>query len=175
MKISSYDSYWKISPMEDIIQYDVVELPSQGMFDSQKRKNLKVAYLNATDENVLASPNLIQTNQIVDELLSRKIIDKTYDISQMPEEDKQAVLIFLRNTAFGSKYKVHIEDGDEKFEVFLDLEEVATKPFTLVADVNGEFTMQLPKTKANLKFIFLSPNKKQNLEDLKRNTMVMRR
>ena len=39
------------------IPYDIVELPSQGVFYNNKKKTLKVAYLTAADENILTSPS----------------------------------------------------------------------------------------------------------------------
>jgi hypothetical protein len=144
--------------MDEMIQYDVVKLPSQGMFYPDKRKTVRVAYLNATDENILASPNLITNNQIVDELLKRKIIDKDLDINLMPEEDKQAILIYLRNTAFGTTYKIKLQDdNDKEYETEVDLGELKMKTFDLIADANDEFELALPVSKAKIKFVFLSP------------------
>ena len=53
---------YKIDPT---IAYDVVELPSRGIYYANNKKSLKISYLTAADENILAAPNLIQTNQIV--------------------------------------------------------------------------------------------------------------
>ena len=64
-----------INPM---VAYDVVSLPSQGVHYSNGKKTLRVAYLTAADENILMSPNLIQSETVVDELLKRKIVDLTY-------------------------------------------------------------------------------------------------
>ena len=79
------------------ISYDVVELPSKGIHYPNGKKSARVSYLTAADENILAAPNLIQTNSIVTELLKRKILDKDLPIEDYVEEDKQAILIFLRN------------------------------------------------------------------------------
>ena len=57
---------YKIDPS---ISYDIVELPSRGIHYSNNKKSVKVAYLTASDENILSSPNLIQTNSVVMELL----------------------------------------------------------------------------------------------------------
>lgn len=158
--------------MEEMTQYDVVTLPSLGLFYPDKRKTLKVSYLNATDENVLAASNLIQTNEIVDEILRRKIMDKDFDVKLMPEEDKQAVMIFLRNTAFGPIYKLNNlwdDVSETEFESTIDLSEIEQKPFTLIADDNGEFMYELPISKAKIKFVFVSPQMERDIEELKKN------
>ena len=87
--------------IDPTIAYDVVELPSKGIHYQNKKKSLRVAYLTAADENILSSPNLVATNTVVDELLKRKILDKDINIDDIVDEDRQAILIFLRNTAFG--------------------------------------------------------------------------
>jgi hypothetical protein len=116
------------------IAYDVVQLPSQGIHYSNGKKTLRVAYLTAADENILMSPNLIQSETVVDELLRRKILDKEISLEDLVEEDKQAILIFLRNTAFGSDYNLTITDdktGNE-FTVEVDLGSLKIKDFNLV-------------------------------------------
>jgi hypothetical protein len=66
---------------DPMIAYDVVTLPSQGIHYENKKKSVKVAYLTAADENILTSPNLVQNDMVVEELLRRKILDKDIEIS----------------------------------------------------------------------------------------------
>ena len=107
------------------IAYDVVELPSKGIHYANKKKSLRVAYLTASDENILAAPSLVTTNSVVTELLKRKILDKSLSIDEIVDEDRQAILIFLRNTAFGSEYTITVTDPktNEPFTVDIDLSE----------------------------------------------------
>ena len=58
------------------IAYDVVELPSKGIYYTNNKKSVRVAYLTASDENILSSSALINSGGGVEELLKRKIIDK---------------------------------------------------------------------------------------------------
>ena len=60
-------------PIDPNIAYDVVELPSQGIYYADGRKSLRIAYLTAVDENILTSPNLIAQGRVIDELLKRKL------------------------------------------------------------------------------------------------------
>jgi len=146
------------------IAYDVVELPSRGIHYTNNKKSVRIAYLTAADENILSSPSLIATNKVVDELLKRKILDKDLSIDDLVEEDRQAILIFLRNTSFGSDYKVTSTDPKtgEQFDFELDLSTVKTKDFKLVADSNGEYSYFMEKSKLDITFNFL--NKKQEKE-----------
>jgi hypothetical protein len=137
--------------MENInpnIAYDVVQLPSQGVHYENKKKSLKVGYLNAADENILTSPNLVQNDLVVEELLRRKILDKDISIDDLADEDRQAVLIFLRNTAFGTEYNVELTDPvtGKEFEATIDLSSISIKDFTLIPNASGEFEYFLPQS-----------------------------
>lgn len=151
------------------IAYDVVELPSRGIHYTNNKKSVRIAYLTAADENILSSPSLIATNKVVDELLKRKILDKDLSIDDIVEEDRQAILIFLRNTSFGSDYKVTSTDPKtgEQFDFELDLSTLKTKDFTLVADANGEYSYFMEKSKLDITFKFISKKQEKELDQIK--------
>jgi hypothetical protein len=155
--------------IDPTIAYDVVELPSKGIYYTSQKKSLRVAYLTASDENILASPNLIQTNSLVSELLKRKILDKDFDVDDMVEEDRQAVLIFLRNTAFGSEYKMIVTDpktGTE-FTFIADLSTLKIKDFNLESDSNGEYKYSMKKSNVDITFKFLSKKNEIEIEKIR--------
>lgn len=143
------------------IEYDIVELPSRGIYYPNRKKSVKVTYLTASDENILASPSLVQNNSAINEILKRKIADKDVNIEELVEEDKEAILIFLRNTAFGSSYTLKVIDPKTKipFETKVDLAALKIKDFNLEEDANGEYRYYLEKSKVDITFNFL--NKKQ--------------
>ena len=151
------------------IAYDVVELPSKGIHYTNKKKSVRVAYLTASDENILSSPSFLNTNTVITELLKRKILDKDLNIEEIVEEDRQAILIFLRNTAFGSEYNLTITDdktGNE-FTVEVDLGSLKIKDFNLVEDTNGEYGHYLEKSKTEITFKFLTQKQEDEIEKIK--------
>lgn len=157
---------YKIDPT---IEFDVIELPSKGIFYDNNKKTLKVSYLTAYDENILSSPNLIKDNKVIDELIRRKVLDKDINVSDLVEEDKQAILIFLRNTAFGTDYTFKLKDEktDKDFSVVVDLSTLKIKDFDLVADENGEFPYFMEKSKTKITFKFLDKKQEEEIEKLK--------
>jgi hypothetical protein len=157
------------SRIDPTIAYDVVELPSKGIHYTNNKKSLKVAYLTASDENILSSPNLVATNTVVDELLKRKILDRDLKYEDIVEEDKQAILIFLRNTAFGSEYTMTLTDPKtgEKFTTTVDLSNVSIKDFNLVADTNGEYSYYFEKSKVDITFNFLTQKQEDEINKIK--------
>jgi hypothetical protein len=152
------------------IAYDVVELPTKGIHYPNNKKSVRVAYLTAADENILAAPNLAQSNTIVTELLKRKVLDKDINIADLVDEDISAILIFLRNTAFGSEYNVRLYDPktNEEFEAIVDLSSLNIKEFNLVADSNGEYPYYLEKSKIDITFKFMNQKQENEIKEIEK-------
>jgi hypothetical protein len=155
--------------IDPTIAYDVVELPSRGIHYSNKRKSVRVAYLTAADENILSSPSFLNTNTVIPELLKRKILDRDFSIDEIVEEDRQAILIFLRNTAFGSEYTLTTYDPktDKEFSTVINLETLKLKDFNLTENTNGEYSYYLQKSKVDVTFKFLTKKQEDEIEKIK--------
>ena len=145
-------------PDEYKIPYDVVELPSQGLLYKSKKKSVKVEYLTAYDENILTSPNIINTGKVIDVLLERKIKDLDFSPNDLLEGDRMAILIFLRATAFGESYTQPVIDpsSHKVVEGIINLVELEQKKLTVNPDKNNEFDFVLPNSKKYIKFRFLT-------------------
>jgi len=157
--------------IDPTIAYDVVELPSRGLMYPSKTKAVKVAYLTAADENILSSPNLVAKGDVINELLKRKVLTKEVPVEELTMEDQQAILIFLRNTAFGSEMVLTLKDPktDEPFEHTVDLAELSYKDFTLTEDENGDYPYTMEKSKVGITFNFLSKKDEEELEEIANN------
>jgi hypothetical protein len=79
------------------LPHDVVPLPSGGLFYKNKKKAIKVGYLTASDENTIMAGGADMTSI----LLRSKIYEPDIKVDDLLEGDIEAILIFLRNTAFG--------------------------------------------------------------------------
>lgn len=152
------------------IAYDVVELPSNGIYYSNKKKSVRVAYLTANDENILSSNTLINNGTVIDELIKRKVLDKDLPIDEIVEEDRQAILIFLRNTSFGTEYKIQVLDPKTNtyFTSIIDLGELKVKDFTLKEDSNGEYSFFMPISKVNITFKFMTKKQENEIEEIRK-------
>jgi hypothetical protein len=157
---------YKIDPT---IAYDVIELPSRGIHYTSKRKSVRVAYLTASDENILSSPSFLNTNTVITELLKRKILDRDLPIEEIIEEDRQAILIFLRNTAFGSEYTVTTVDPKtgQEFNTVVNLETLKLKDFNLSENSEGEYSYYLERSKTEVTFKFLTKKQEDEIEKIK--------
>lgn len=138
--------------------YDLIPLPSEGKIYPHKRKSIKVGYLNASDENILTSPNLIQSGEFINVLLERKILDDDIKLSDLHSGDRNAILIWLRATGYGSKYPIIITDPvtGEDYETVFDLSQLKTKKLGAEPDSEGLFTYNFPRTNTTIKFKLLS-------------------
>lgn len=150
------------------VAYDVIPLPTNGVFYENGMDSIKVSYLNATDENILTSQNLIQQGLVIDELLRAKIVDKSIKVEELHESDKEAILLFLRNTAYGSMISLVVTDPDtnEQIEVEYDLQNIKYKEFKLTPDSDGLFDYTLPVSGKSIKFRFLSPADELELQKI---------
>jgi len=140
------------------VPYDVIPLPSEGKAYKNKKSTLKVHYLTASDENILTSPNLIESGKFLDILISRKVADKDLPYRDLLLGDRNAIMIWLRATGYGEIYNAVVTDPDtgEDFDTEIDLTAMKSKHLTIDSDENGEFDFTLPRSGKPIKFRFLT-------------------
>jgi hypothetical protein len=162
------DQSLQYGQMEFNLPHDVVALPSRGVFYRPKKESLKVGYLTAADENLLMSQNTPKEG-IISALLKTKIYEPGFDVGQLLDTDAQAVLIFLRNTAFGSGYSYKLIDPatNKYFEVEINLDELNFLPLKHNPDSDGLFSYTLKKSNKNIKFKLLSISEINEIDKLK--------
>ena len=153
------DSYEDFEDDDPSIAYDVIPLPSKGLCYKNKKSTIKVAYLTAADEDIITSPNLYRDNKIVDIILKRKILDKSFNIDEMLQGDVDAILLWLRATGYGTDYPIVVTPENEDIEPFnatVDLSEIKIKDIDIKPDDDGLFNFVLPSSNAIVKFKFLT-------------------
>jgi len=142
------------------LPHDVVQLPSQGVFYKNKKKAIKVGYLTASDENILMGG----ANDLTMSLLRAKIYEPDIKVEDLIEGDVEAILIFLRNTAFGPEMTLNVTDPTTKkqFQATVMLDELSIisnqKP-----NEDGTFTIMLPKSQSTIKVKPLSYGEIQDI------------
>jgi len=142
------------------LPHDIVPLPSGGIFYKSKKKTLKVGYLTASDENILANMDGRKSinETIVIPLLRNKIYEPDLRPEDLLEGDVEAVLLFLRNTSFGPEYKIITTDPKtgQQFEASVMLDELNIVKSKVEPDENGYFTTKLPMSGSVVKLRLLS-------------------
>jgi len=130
------------------LPHDVVPLPSQGIFYKNKKKSIKVGYLTASDENILMGGG----SDLTTTLLRSKIYEPDVKVEDLIEGDVEAILIFLRNTAFGPELTMTVNDPVTKkqFQTNVMLDQL-----TIIngqqPNEDGTFIINLPKSQSTIK------------------------
>ena len=130
------------------LPHDVVPLPSQGAFYKNKKKSIKVGYLTANDENILMAAG----NDMTQTLLRSKIYEPDIRIEDLMEGDVEALLIFLRNTAFGPEMELNLTDPNTRkpFKTTVKLDELNIIKGQQPSE-DGTFITTLPKSQTTVK------------------------
>jgi hypothetical protein len=130
------------------LPHDVVPLPSGGVFYKNKKSSVKVGYLTANDENILMGG----ADDLTMALVRAKLFEPDLKPEELLEGDIEAILIFLRNTAFGPEMIVNVTDPktNQPFQATVLLDELnirkGSKP-----NEEGLFETVLPVSGASVK------------------------
>jgi hypothetical protein len=150
------------------LPHDVVSLPSEGLFYKSKKRSVKVGYLTAADENIISSIDRKKTinESIVLPLLRNRLYERDLRPEELLEGDTEAILIFLRNTSFGSEYNVSAVDPQtgEYFTAAVDLSELNIIKPKQEPNQEGYFEVELPVSKHKVKLKLLTMGDKLEIE-----------
>lgn len=129
------------SSVSPLTRYDIIELPSHGECYTHKKGRIPVRELTASDENLIASPNMYANGQLIETILRRCILDKGFNVDEMCVGDRDAVVMWLRATAYGPEYNVSDinPDNGKVYNATINLSEFKYKEFSLKGDENGYF------------------------------------
>tara|TARA_B100001094_G_C18078459_1_gene743883 strand:+ start:150 stop:908 length:759 start_codon:yes stop_codon:yes gene_type:complete len=147
------------------VPFDVIELPSKGLLYDDCDETIKIEYMTAEDENILTSPNLLQSGKVLDVLMERKIKQKGVNAKNLLVGDRNAIMVFLRATAYGEMYPVKLTDPTtgEEFETEIDLNTLDVKSIGAEPDEKGYFSFDLKRSKKSIKFRLLTAKDEEDL------------
>lgn len=153
------------SNIDGNLQYDVIQLPSNGQCYRNKVDRVPVAYLTAYDENIITSPNLYKDGLVIDFLLKNKIVNNEINVDDLVSGDADAIILFLRATSYGPEFPIVVNDPDtgEQIDTTVDLSTLKPKEFKLVGDENGWFEYVTPIKKDTIKFRYLTRKQEKQL------------
>lgn len=148
--------------------FDLIYLPSKGLFYPNKKSSLMVKYLTAREEYILTSPSLREDGRALKMILESVIIDKDIKIKDLLVADKDAIILFLRSTAYGDKYPVEFvcTNCNNKTEISFAISSIEMNDICELPDENGEFEFFLKLSKKKVKFKPLTVADEEVLEKL---------
>ena len=137
--------------------FDVIPLPSQGKIYRHKKQNVRVSFMTTADENILTSPNLLKSGKFLEILINRKLLESELRYKDLHVGDRDAIMIWLRATAYGEMYPVSLlDENGEVFETEFNLNDLKIKPLGAEPDSEGLFDFNLKLSRANVKFKLLT-------------------
>ncbi len=141
-----------------VTTYEVVKLPSKGLFYKNKLSEVNIEYMTSRDEDLLTTPSLIENGTVLDVLLKRKIKTPGINPNDLLSGDRSALILFLRTSSYGADYTVQVTDPRTglPFKAVVDLLKLKYKEIDELPDENGHFVVELPMRKKVVKFRLLT-------------------
>ena len=138
--------------------YEVVKLPSKGLFYQNGLSEVAVEYMTSRDEDLLTTPSLIENGTVIEVLLKRKIKTPNVNIDDLLTGDRSAIILFLRTSSYGADYSVNVPDPRTgiPFKSSVNLLNLRYKEVKEMPDEFGHFTVEIPMRKKTVTFKLLT-------------------
>ena len=147
------------------VPVEIVPVPSEGkVYPSgtilHNKKTLQIKAMTAREEDILSSRPLIQQGTVISHLIQACLIDKNVNVRNMLLGDRNALMVSVRITGYGSKYDAEsvCPDCNERSTQEFNLSELEIKRLKINPVSSGEnlFSFKLPVTGKEVHFKFLT-------------------
>jgi len=153
------------SPVQDVFGWSIpveqVPLPSGGLIYPPEsplhgRDVVQIKAMTAQEEDILLSRALIKEGTVLTHLIKSCLVDKSIDPADMLSGDRNAVLVSIRITGYGSEYRASVtcpacNRADlHSFDLAgIEIKRLGADP---VSPGTNEFSFHLPVTKKHVTF-----------------------
>lgn len=162
------------APSSNAITYQVpreyVKIPSKGLVYSKQsglgKEDVEMRYMTAADEDDLTSPSLIRKGIWLTKLLQNCVVNKSFNVDNLLVGDRNALLFWLRQSAYGTSYELSIDcpackdaNGDQrKFNNEFKLNQLSMKTLdkTPVSEGTNRFEFVLPTSKLTVHYALMT-------------------
>ncbi|MFA5067049.1 MAG: hypothetical protein WC466_03290 [Candidatus Izemoplasmatales bacterium] len=126
-------------------QFSILNFPSNGLYYKNKKKSILIRYLTAVEEHVLCDYLLMENGDALKLIISNLVLDEDFDLKNILLNDFQAILIFLRSTAYGDFVDLNITCPycSKESEYKIKLSELKFKEPKHEPDDNGNYIVFL--------------------------------
>lgn len=149
-----------------ITVFEAIKLPSKGLFYHNGLNEVNIEYMTSKDEDLLTTPSLIENGTVLDILLKRKIKSPNVILEDLLQGDKNALILFLRTSSYGSNYSVQATDPRSgiPFKTTVDLLKLQYKEIVEKPNEYGHFTVEIPMRKKTVTFRLLTSGDEAKLQ-----------
>ena len=157
------------------IPVETVPLPSGGKcYDVDHplhgRDTVEIRAMTAKEEDILTSKALIKKGTVISHLIRSCLIDKRVDPETLLAGDRNALMIALRVTGYGTEYKVEVDCPacGERSKHNFNLAELPVKRLEIdpIAEGTNVFEEVLPVTNAKVRWKLLTGQDEQEIMTL---------
>lgn len=154
------------------IPVDAVPLPSKGLVYSQGHplcgaEAVEYRAMTAKEEDILMSQALIKRGTVITELIKSCLINKDIDVQSLLSGDRNALMIAIRASGYGSQYQptYSCPSCEFKNEMDIDLNQLSIKTLNInpVAPGTNAFEFKLPVSKKTVTFKFLNGREEEEI------------
>lgn len=157
------------------IPVESVPLPSNGLVYPPEspihcRETVDIRAMTAREEDILTSRALIKKGTVITELIKSCLIDKRIQVQDMIAGDRNAIMVALRITGYGSEYTVEADcprcSARSKQE--FNLADMPIKRLDIEPVTKGQntFEFKLPVTKKTVHFKFLTGKDEEEISTI---------
>ena len=144
-----------------------VPLPSKGLIYPvgsalHGKEEVEIRQMTSQQEDILTSRALFKKGTVITELVRSCLIDPTINVHELLSGDRNALMIAIRITGYGSEYNPEVtcpeEECKTKQKAEINLSDLEVKFLTIdpITPGTNRFAFQLPVTKKRIEFKFLT-------------------
>jgi hypothetical protein len=150
---------------------DIVPLPSRGMIYPVEHplhcaESVEIRSMTAKEEDILTSTALLRQGKAITALLKSCLVNKSINPSSLTVGDRNAILIAIRITGYGSDYNISVEcpNCHEQCKHSFNLAKLNVKPLGAEPIEPGQnaFSFNLPVM--NKEVVFKLPTEQDETE-----------
>lgn len=154
------------------VPVESVPLPSKGVIynpDSllYNTETLQIKAMTAKEEDILTSQAFIKENTVVEKLIQSCLIEKSIDVNELITGDRNALMVSIRITGYGSDYKVtHMcENCSSTNTIDVDLSQLSIRRLSEkpVQEGLNLFEFKLPVTGKVVQYKFLNGHNQKEI------------
>ena len=163
------------------IPVELIPLPSAGLVYSPesmlyKKESLKIKAMTAKEEDILSSNAYMKEGTVINHLVKSCVLEQGFNPEELLLGDRNALLIAIRITGYGSTYPVKIscDNCSHVNELNTALTDIPIKRLNIQPIEHGKnlFEYQLPVTKKKVTFKFMTA--KDEFDNAKRKKNIKR-
>jgi len=157
------------------IPSELVPLPSNGkVYDTKStlynKETVEIRPMTAREEDILTSRALLKKGTVLTELIKSCVVDKGINPLDLVAGDRNALMIAIRVTGYGSDYSAEIECSscEAKSKNIFDLSQLPIKRLSIDPVIEGQnvFEFLLPYTNKKVHFKFTTGRDEEELSAL---------